>query len=132
MEINVGTALNYKGRSYICISVEKIDVEEIAKEDSASLRNYYASTENVRVLQMEIDIFHIGDIIHRVGERITLECPGVDVQFVYTIVRITKKEDLSNELFGTEGSIGEGATGEAKSSRPGNSGREGNGTPRPS
>jgi len=127
MEVNVGTALNYKGRSYICIAVEKIDVEEIAKEDSASLRNYYATTENVRVLQMEIDIFQVGDIIHRTGERITLECPGVDVQFVYTAVRITKKEDLNNEEQRAENRVGQSSDYQAESPRPGDSSGEGNG-----
>ncbi len=129
MEINVGSALVYKGRNYICIAVEQINIEEIAKEDSASQRNYYTTTENVRVLAMEIDIFHVGDITHKVAERITLECPGVDIVFIYTKVKITKKENTSDGEHGVENGVGKGSDNQAEGPRAGDSGREGAGTP---
>lgn len=97
MQVEVGSAISYRSRNYIVISIEKINIEEIAKEDSLSFRTYFQSTENVRCIKFESSIFQVGDIIQRVGERITLECPGVDIQFIWTTIEITRKGDLEED-----------------------------------
>lgn len=106
MQVEVGTALQYKGRNYICIAIEQISLEELAREDSASAKQWMLAGENVRCLEQAICEFSSGDIIHKTGERITLECPGVDLQYIWTSYTIKQKEKTSG-LTGNEGSVGQ-------------------------
>ena len=126
MQLNVGEALNYKGRHYICIKEEKIDILELAKEDSVSMLLYLKAGDNVKHLDFHCDEFKSGEIIRKTGERVILECPGVDVQFIYTHFEIRKEN--KDGIEGATSTDVEASDHEAEGLRVGDTSGEG---PRP-
>lgn len=127
MQVDVGTALTYRGRNYICIAIEQFDLIELAKEDSNSMKTWLHSGDNVKVLEQSICDFNAGDIIHKVGERLTLECPGVDIQFLWVKYTITLKGDENDGINRIETPHRESTDNQAESTRLGDSSREGDG-----
>ncbi len=109
MLLEVGGALSYRGRHYICIAEEKFDRKELAKEDSVSMLLYLKAGDNVKHLDFQCDEFLAGDVITHRGERITLECPGVDLQFIWTSLYIRKENKEDAEHTGFEGDVEQSA-----------------------
>lgn len=126
MEVSVGVAISYKGRSYICIKEEIFNITELAKEDSTTMRSWLYAGENVRCLDSHIDEFSTGDVIHITGERIVLEAPGTGLEFIWTKHSITKKESTHGKQ-GSEDNTEQGAGHKVESIRRGDQGGEGDG-----
>lgn len=130
MVVNVGTALYLKGRNYICIEIQQIDTTHIAKEDYATMKTWLFSGANVQYIQHDHCDFTAGDIIHHTGERLQLECPGVDLLFIWTrskIEKVEKEKEINDEQFRVEDKLGESADNQIEGSGVGDSGRKGDG-----
>lgn len=129
MQIDVGSVLTMKGRNYICICIEQFDQSELAKEDSETRKQWLFGSENVKWLAKEVDDFVAGDTIHITGERITLECPGIDLQFIWTKYKLANKskETANERISGVESNLGQGPGAEVESIGSGDPGGKGDG-----
>lgn len=133
MQVTVGTVIGYRGNNYICVSTEIIDIYSLAKEDSATIKQWTLAGENVKHLDLQVEDFEQGDTIHTTGERIQLESPGVDMQFIWTRHRIEKviKEEINDGQQGSEGASGESPSGEVESVGRGDKSGQGTGEKAP-
>ena len=129
MQVNIGSALTIKGQNFICIEIEQINKQQLAKEPSSGIQQWVKAGVNVRHLDTEIEDFEAGDAIEWKGERLMLECPGVDLLFIWTSLRIAKlKEEITeDEQRRVEGNVDEGAGAEIEEPRGGTQGGEGHG-----
>lgn len=130
MVVNVGTALYLKGRNYICIEIQQIDTTHIAKEDYATMKTWLFSGANVQYIQHDHCDFTAGDIIHHTGERLQLECPGVDLLFIWTrskIEKVEKEKETNDEQLGIEDKSGKSTDNQIEGAGERDTSREGDG-----
>lgn len=140
-QVEVGTVIQLEGNDYMCVKLERIEEYELAIDDWITRRNRTLHDTSTIYLEREIEPYESGHVTHFVGDRIKLECPLGPDRYIWTKykvvsvkssiesdINIEESEQHAEQRRVTE-SHREGTDNEIESTRTGNTGGEGPGTP---
>lgn len=103
MSITVGNTINYKGGTYLCISIRHMQEQMLASLPWEEMRAEMVGLQNVRFLNPPVfDEFEKHDIINVDLECCMLQKTGQDLQIIYTKYEV-RKENFDGVNGSTQG-----------------------------